>query len=500
MGQEIDTEDFTSRDYEDFRLRLLENLKGLKTLLAKPGFGEGPSSIGAELELYLIDKNARPLSLNREVLSRCGHKQLALELNRFNLEYNLAPVEAAGNPFSQLEEEMVYAIQLVNEQLGHENGSALPIGILPTLKRSDFGLHAMTDESRFYALTKALQTLRGRMFCIHIDGDQPISLRSHDVTLEGANCSMQVHFRVEPSRFADTFNALQFVTPVVVALGANSPFMLGHKLWHETRIPLFRQAIDGRTHEECERSLPSRVDFGNGWVREGAYELFAEAVHLYEPILPVVGKENIEELIKQGKMPVLNELRLHTGTIWPWNRAVYDANDGGHLRVEMRALPSGPTPCDMIANTAFALGVAKGLQDKMEEIIPALPFATQATNFYLAAEKGIKAELMWPDLSKPGGLVKRNITEIASELLDIAFEGLRQLGVKDSEAVKYLNIIKIRIEKGMSGAIWQRQEYQKQLKTKSESAALTAMVQRYMHHSALNIPVAEWDRIAEKEV
>lgn len=499
MGQEIEHDNFSAQDFEEFQQRLLENLQGLKTLLANPDFGKGPASIGAELELYLVDKNARPLPMNREVIGRSGHKQLALELNRFNLEYNLSPVPAAGNPFAQLEEEMIYAIQLVNEQLAHENGFALPIGILPTLKRNDFGLQAMTDESRFYALTKALQRLRGRMFCIRIDGEDPISLRSHDVTLEGANCSMQVHFRVNPSRFADTFNALQFVTPVVLALGANSPFMLGHKLWHETRVPLFRQTIDGRTHEECERALPSRVDFGNGWVREGAYELFAEAVRLYEPILPVVGKEKIDELINQGKMPVLNELRLHTGTIWPWNRAVYDANDGGHLRVEMRALPSGPTPIDMIANTAFALGAAKGLQEQMEEIIPALPFATQASNFYLAAEKGIQADLMWPDLNKPGGLLKKNVIDIAVELLPIAEQGLQQLGVDEAEVKKYLGVIKQRLDKKISGAVWQRREYQRQLKHKSEHAALTAMVQGYMKYSSMNIPVAEWENVAGQD-
>ena len=493
MGQEIDHDDFSAQDFEDFQQRLLDNLDGLKALLSNPDFGVGPSSIGAELELYLVDQNARPLSMNREVISRSGHKQLALELNRFNLEYNLSPVPAAGMPFSQLEDEMAYAINIVNEQLAHENGVALPIGILPTLKRGDFGLHAMTDESRFFALTKALQKLRGRMFCIRIEGEDPISLRSHDVTLEGANCSMQVHFRVNPSRFSDTFNALQYVTPVIVALSANSPFMLGHKLWHETRIPLFRQTIDGRTHEECERALPSRVDFGNGWVREGAYELFAEAVRLYEPILPIVGKEKISELIKKGKMPVLNELRLHTGTIWPWNRAVYDANDGGHLRIEMRALPSGPTPVDMIANTAFALGAAKGLQDRMEEIIPSLPFATLAANFYLSAEKGLQANLMWPDLFQPGGLVKKSVVEIAYELLPTAKQGLQQLGVDEAEIEKYLGVISNRLDKRISGAIWQRREYQRQLKGQSEQAALTAMVQGYIKNSAKNIPVSAWD-------
>lgn len=498
MGQEIGSSKFNPEDYDAFRDRLKLNLDGLKTVLKRPGFGNGAASIGAELELYLVDRQARPLPLNREIIARSGHEQLALELNRFNLEYNLTPVPAKGRPFSALEKEMRFAIEHVNYHLTPEQGCALPIGILPTLKRRDFGLQAMTDESRFYALTQALQRLRGRMFCIHIEGADPISLRSRDVTLEGANSSMQVHFRVSPDRFAKTFNALQLVTPVVVALAANSPFMLGHKLWHETRIPLFRQTIDGRSHDECNRGVPSRVDFGSGWVREGAYELFAEMVHLHEPIIPVVSDEDVLSVVGQGKTPSLNELRMHSGTVWPWNRAVYDHNGEGHLRIELRALPAGPTPCDMAANAAFALGLAKGLQQSMNEIIPAMPFSVLVNNFYLAAEKGLGAELMWPDHEQSGGLHKLSVAEITQRLMPVAAQGLEQLAVDKTECDAYLDIIRARVDSGITGAIWQRREYQRLCRKMDEPKALTHMVQQYMMHSAQNIPVSEWSARADK--
>ncbi|WP_299183796.1 glutamate-cysteine ligase family protein [uncultured Neptuniibacter sp.] len=494
MGQEISSHTFSAEDYEAFKQRLMVNLDGLKAMLQRPGFGVGDASIGAELELYLVDQQARPLQLNREVIARSGHKQLALELNRFNLEYNLTPVPAKGTPFSHLEREMLFAIDHVNQKLLPELGKALPIGILPTLKRSDFGIQAMTDESRFYALSQALQALRGRLFCVKIEGDPPISLRSRDVTLEGANSSMQVHFRVNPERFACTFNALQLVTPVVVALAANSPFMMGHQLWHETRIPLFRQAIDGRSYEECDRGVPSRVDFGNGWVREGAYELFAEMVHLHQPIIPVCGSEDVLSVINKGGVAGLDELRMHSGTVWPWNRAVYDEKEGGHLRIEMRALPAGPTPSDMAANAAFALGVAKGLQGEMDTIIPAMPFSVLVNNFYQAAEKGMKALLMWPVLEKAGGLQKLSITDVATLLMPVAADGLEQLGVDADEAEHYLGIIRGRIESGITGAVWQRREYQRLKRRMSESQALMQMVQNYMDHSADNIPVSTWNK------
>ncbi|EAR63120.1 glutamate-cysteine ligase family protein [Neptuniibacter caesariensis] len=492
MGQEISSHSFDQSAYTAFKKRLRENLDGLRDVLDRPDFGKGDTSIGAELELYLVDKQARPLALNREIIERSGHPQLALELNRFNLEYNLKPVKAAGKPFSQLEGEMLDAIALINKHIEAEQGVALPVGILPTLKRSDFGLQAMTDESRFFALTQALQRLRGRMFCINIDGDPPISLRSKDVTLEGANSSMQIHYRVEPDQFASMFNALQLVTPVILALSANSPFMLGHKLWHETRIPLFRQTIDGRSHEECSRGVPSRVDFGSGWVREGAYELFAEMVHLHEPIIPVVDSENVQSIIKQGGIPSLEELRMHSGTVWPWNRAVYDQNNGGHLRIEMRSLPSGPTPSDMAANAAFVLGAARGLQALMDEIIPSMPFSVLVNNFYQAAEKGMQAELMWitPDA---GGLKKVPVMEIARQLWPHVQKGLDQLCVDKDEQTHYLSIMDERLKTGINGAVWQRREFMRLARKMNSAKALTGMVQNYMQYSAANTPVAQWN-------
>ena len=511
MGKNIQTDTFCAEDYQRFSAGLSDNLAALKQLLARPDFGLGQATIGAELELYLVDYQGRPLCHNKEVISRCENPRFALELNRFNLEYNLTPVVAAGRPFSLLEHEMCAAIKQASEQLLTAQSVALPIGILPTLKRRDFGLHAITHESRFYALTAALKRLRGGMFCIKIDGEPTLSLRSHDVSLEGANSSMQVHLRVTPAEFADTFNALQLATPIALALAANSPFMLGHKLWHETRIPLFRQAIDGRSHEERERALPSRVDFGNGWVRTGAYELFAEAVRLYEPILPESSDEDALQVVAAGGCPQLHELCLHMGTVWPWNRAVFDAEKGrensptgnGHLRIEMRALPAGPTSCDMLANMAFALGLAEGLKGQINEIIPALPFATLAHNFYLAAEKGINAQLMWPDLERTEGvqkgLQKRSVLEIAAELLPVARSGLAQLGVDDAEGRHYLGIMATRIEQGITGAVWQRREYQRLLRKMPAPQALTQMVQRYMYFSAQNIPLAHWGNRGAKE-
>ena len=99
---------------------------------------------------------------------------------------------------------------------------------------------------------------------------------------------------------------------------------------------------------------------------------------------------------------------------------------------------------------------------------------------------------MWPDLEGDGGLKKRPAKEIALQLLGVAQQGLKQIDVDESESNYYLGLIEERIVSGVTGAIWQRKEYQRRLKNMSNAKAVTGMVQRYMEYSAENIPVATW--------
>ena len=107
MGLAIGRTEFSAEDHARFQRKLRENLAALKRLLGRPGFGEGPPSLGAEVELYLIGRDACALPCNQQLQERSRDPRVALELNRFNLEVNLTPVPAAGRPFSRLEAEMV---------------------------------------------------------------------------------------------------------------------------------------------------------------------------------------------------------------------------------------------------------------------------------------------------------------------------------------------------------------------------------------------------------
>jgi gamma-glutamyl:cysteine ligase YbdK (ATP-grasp superfamily) len=312
-----------------------------------------------------------------------------------------------------------------------------------------------------------------------------------DITLEGANTSFQVHYRVEPKNYADTFNAIQLMTPVVLAIAANSPTLFGHSLWHETRIPLFKQSIDTRHLDRYGWNEPPRVNFGHGWVRRGAGELFSEVVRLYPPLLPVCSGISPTQEQAEGRIPTLSELRLHQSTVWLWNRPIYDDADGGHLRVEMRALPAGPTAVDMVANAAFLIGLAEGIRPQINELLPCLPFHMADYNFYRAAQHGLYARLVWPQLDK-SGCREQSVSTIIEKLLPCARDGLASIGISLEESNFYLGIIEERLAQQQTGAIWQQKKLAILKQAMPLTQALHQLLESFMQHSEMNTPVAKW--------
>ena len=496
MGQQVEKMDFKAADYTVFDSRLRDNLSALAALLERPGFGCGVTTLGAELEMYIIDGQGNALGKNQEIQQQMANPQLTLELNRFNLEYNLTPFPVTGRPFSATENEMLSALQSIRQLAETMDGRIVPVGILPTLKTNDFNEHTMTNVPRYHALANRLKQDRGGLFTVRIEGPDELQLETSDITLEGANASFQVHYRVTPAAYADTFNAVQLVTPLVLALASNSPTAFGHRLWHETRIPLFKKSIDARKEQLLMNApwhQPPRVNFGYGWVRQGVLELFAETVHLYPSLLPICGPEDSLQLTRQGAIPQLAELRLQQSTVWLWNRPVYAPTEGGHLRIEMRAMPSGPSVVDMVANAALAIGLAEGLRPQINHLISALPFQYANYNFYRAAQHGINSQIIWPDPST-SSLQETPVLQLLERLLPVAAEGLQNIGVDAADIQRYLSIIEQRLQKETSGACWQLQFIESSARGLSREQTCHQLLESYYLQSLANIPVAEWQR------
>jgi hypothetical protein len=490
MGIEIDREHFAPAEYARFRERLSACLSALEGLLARPGFGAGETTLGAELEVSLVDAAARPLPMNREVLAGTFDPRLTFELDRFNLECNLRHGPLAGRPFEALRWQITGAVAEMNRAAASHGGRIAMIGILPTLREADLDRETMTDSMRYRALSTALRGQRGGPFRVSIHGEDHLHVTSEDVTFEGAATSFQIHLRVRPEEFATSFNAVQMATAPVLAAAGNSPIFLGRRLWEETRVALFKQAVDSRD-DGFRSQVEPRVSFGRSWVDESALELFSESVALHPPLLPVLDAEDPTAVTEGGGVASLRELRLHQGTVWSWNRPVYDAAEGGHLRIEMRALPSGPTPTDMLANAAFFVGLALHLRPQAREWAQGLPFADAHNNFYRAAQHGLRTELLWPP--EPGAPPARMpAQELALLLLPLAQAGLDGAGVARDDSEPLLALLERRIALGMTGARWQREMLARLRTTSPPDEALAALLERSLALCAEGEPVHTW--------
>ncbi|MFV8817648.1 glutamate--cysteine ligase [Haliea sp. E17] len=491
MGIEIEQVDFSHADVRQYRARLEDNLDTLDQLLRTPGFGTGPGSFGAELEMYLVDRQGNPLMVNAEVLAAAQDPRLTLELNRYNLEFNLPHSALDARPFLAAETAMVNMLKKLEPIAARWDGRIVAIGILPTLRETDFGVACITDRRRYHALTRQLIQRRGGHFRVRIDGEDPLQLEMADITLEGANTSFQLHYRVSPDAYADTFNAVQLATPLALAIAGNSPTLFGHRLWQETRVPLFKQSIDTRHLDPYGCARPPRVGFGLGWVRRGALEMFREVVRVYEPLLPICAPRSPQEQLAAGEVPSLAELRLHQSTVWLWNRPIYDDAGDGHLRIEMRALPAGPTAVDMAANAALLVGLAEGLRPHLDELLAAIPFHYAQYNFYRAAQHGLAANLVWPRGLR-GTVEERSAGDILAELLPVAARGLAAIGIDSGEIDYYLEVIEARLANGQTGARWQLAMLEKLRRQQPLERALHNMLERFIGFSAENLPVARW--------
>jgi len=490
MGRDILEQDFSADDYEKFNHRIHDQLDELNQVMSKADFGTGELYIGAELEIYLMNEQQQVSPVNLELLALLEDEQFQAELNKYNIELNLQAVKAKGKPFSKLTQEIITKFVHLNCQAAKLGTRPIAIGILPTLKEQHLSNSYMTELGRYKLLARELSKLRGQPFHIKIDGDEPIDFHTSELCAEGANTSFQVHLMTAKDKFADIFNAAQLTLPMSLAIAANSGVFLGNCAWDETRVALFKQSIDNRRPDSYNWREPARVTFGHGWVRKGAWEMFSETVNLYQPIMPQLF--NAKKL-NENENPELAELDFHMGTTWPWNRPIYSPAGKGHVRIEFRALPAGPTALDMAANAAFTIGMAVGLSGKIEQYLSRIPFQFAQYNFYRAAKSGLDATILWPKnyQNKP---VEVPIRQIIDEMLLVANDGLATLGVAREERDKYLTIIQKRLSADVTGGSWVKQTLKHLRKTNSNDKACQKMLEIYYQNQLSGHPISEWEQ------
>jgi gamma-glutamyl:cysteine ligase YbdK (ATP-grasp superfamily) len=223
-------------------------------------------------------------------------------------------------------------------------------------------------------------------------------------------------------------------------------------------------------------------------------DLFAENVRYFPSLLPICDDEDPTRTLDDGGVPQLRELTLHNGTIYRWNRPVYQVVDGvPHLRVENRVMPAGPTVADVLANTAFYYGLVRALAEAPRPVWQRLPFGAAAANFDAACRDGIGAAMHWPR-GRGGALAEIPAVDlIRDELLPLAAAGLDAWGIDPVDRDHYLGIIEERCRRRTNGAEWQAAVFHDLLERGLDRrAALAAMTQRYQEHMLGGEPVHTW--------
>ncbi|MFD7709148.1 glutamate--cysteine ligase [Streptomyces sp. NPDC059785] len=494
MGEKVVAGSFDLSDRQRYRDKLRQCLTVLERLLKEQRFERPRDLMGLEIELNLAGPDGMPRMMNAQVLERIASRDFQTELAMFNLEVNIAPHRLGGRVFDQLAEELRTSLAYADRKAREVDAGIVMIGILPTLGRDDLVSSNLSDVDRYTLLNDQIVAARGEDFRLDIEGVERLVCTSGSIAPEAACTSVQLHLQVTPGRFADVWNAAQAIAAAQVAIGANSPFLFGHELWRESRVPLFLQSIDTRSPELQAQGVRPRTWFGERWI-SSAYDLFEENLRYFPALLPIFDDEDPQEVLDAGGAPKLAELVLHNGTVYRWNRPVYDIAGGvPHLRVENRVLPAGPTVTDVVANTAFYYGVVRALADEPRPVWTRLPFEKAAANFEAACRDGIEARLEWPRRGRHGGTTTMDAVHLVrEELLPLAAAGLDAWGVEPVDRDFYLGVIEERCRRRVNGASWQAATFHRALeKGLSREAALAATTKRYSELMLTGEPVHTW--------
>jgi CBS domain-containing protein/gamma-glutamylcysteine synthetase len=430
---------------------LLDDVNALEQMLERDDVWDvGVRRIGAEQEMFLVDAGMGPAPIATELLERIGDPRLTTELARFNLEANLTPLVFGGGCLSELHREIDEVLALTRRAAAQFDAKVVLTGILPTLTQDHLGLDNMTPIPRYHALNAAMKRLRGGAFRVQIKGVDELETQHDNVMLESCNTSFQIHFQVAPGEFAKLYNVAQAVTAPVLAVAANSPLLLGRRLWHETRVALFQHSVDARSSSMQARGQRPRVSFGDRWIDKSVLEIFREDIALFRTVFADAPSLPAGDELAAGRIPDLAALRLHNGTVYRWNRPCYGVvGDRAHLRIENRVLPAGPTVIDEIANAAFYFGLMAEVTEVIGDPSAVMDFDHAKGNFLAAARHGLAAQFNWI-----GGTTVTAARLVLDELLPMARAGLVRAGIDGEDIDKYLGVIAARVEAERTGSQW----------------------------------------------
>lgn len=482
-----------TKQMQKFVKSLLADVRALEYMLENDWFENDITRIGAEQEMVMIHNDSyKPASIAMEALEKMKHYPwVETELAKFNLETNLDPREYTGSCFSDLHEENSEKLNKIQEVLSTMDVSLVLTGILPTLRKYHLSLDYLTPKKRYFALMEAINDqLIGSNYELKLSGLDELNLKHDSPLLEACNTSFQVHLQIDANKFVKMYNIAQALTAPIIAISANSPIVFGKRLWHESRIALFQQALDTRSSHDHMRERSPRVTFGKDWLHDSILEIYQEDIMRHRVLISSDVEENSTNLIKEGKTPKLRALQVHNSTVYRWNRPCYGISDNGkpHLRIECRVIPSGPTVGDEVANACFWVGMMEGMALEIDDIRNFMSFDDVADNFDKASKYGLDSKFTWFDDSKVSA---KDL--LLDTLIPMARRGLESKKVDKKDIDTYLGIIEARVKAHMTGARWMLRSFTELKKQTSIDQVLSTLTATIIENQISGKLVHEWE-------
>ena len=468
MGDEVDKDHYDEEDYLIFKGKLDEETNFVRQLFADRNFDQDSRKLGYELELCLLDDNGAPAPCNRQVLEQAANPLFTYELAKFNLEINGNAFDVCADVFGKIDADLNILYSELAQAAEDCDVQAGLFGVLPSLQQCHLDERYMSELYRYHILDQRLIEMRQRPVHLELHGDDHLLLEENGVMLEALSTSLQTHYQIPFDEAVDSYHAALWTSMTVLAVGANSPLVMGKQCWQESRIAIFKQAVDTRNPREIEDAIVPRVHFGKGYINSWL-DLFEDNNSYYSPILPET---------RDCDIGMLHHFNLHNGTIWRWVRPILGIVNGQyHLRLELRVTPSGPTLVDTLANMVFSIGLLEGLK-QAPKFLTSVPFEVLEASFYRVAREGLEAEVKWCN-----GKTDRMQNLVLSEALTTAAKGLDQLGIENCQ--QWLDIIQARVSTGCTGSDWILKYWQKK-------QDISGLVKTYLHHARKNAPVHKW--------
>lgn len=468
MGTQIREPQITPQMHLRFREKLHEETQLLKEYLKNPPSLNTPYRSGIELEYFCVDKNFNPLAKAPEILKKYFNDHFVSEVAEYVLEINSNPLHIDRHFLERLQKDVSLLqnkAQLAAELVG---ASLLSIGSLPTLAQEHYHLKYLSNEYRYQHLNREILKDNEQAITLKLQGEhETLKQTFHDIMPCAAATSIHIHMQVPYEYLTSYYNWATIITPLMVAISANSPFFLGKELWHESRIPLFTQTLNSTSKKGVQRTT-----LGDQYITH-FQELFFQNLD-YAPLLPACDERQ--------KRENLYHLKLHNGSVWRWNRPILHCENGQITpRFEHRIPSAGPTLQDTLANTAFFIGLTTYFAHLHPEGHHQHPFAEVKENFTRCCEHSLLSTIKWR------GEKVSTAKLIGETLCDYALQGLARLDLDEKKAQHFIEIVRQRAIKRQNGALWQTQFKKRYNATMQE---LTAV---YSRHAQTQKPVHAWE-------